>query len=204
MANLKPQTSNIKLFEIYLQELLIWNKKFNLTAIDDPQEIRTRHFEDSLSVLQAVDLQSQKVVDIGPGAGFPGIPLKIERPNIKLTLVEATRKKVEFLKHIVSVLNLSDVEVIWGRGEDISKKAVHHMKYDVALARAVAKLPELIGYCVPFLKVGGIFVAQKQDAVEQEIELSAEYFKKYSCRLKEIKKINSAGIKRSLLAIEKI
>ena len=111
-----------KLFNLYLQELIEWNKKFNLTAVTDPAEIRVRHFEDSLSVLEAIDLSDQRVVDIGPGAGFPGLPLKIVRPGIKLTLVEATRKKIEFLRHLVEVLNLADVEIIWGRAEEVQKK----------------------------------------------------------------------------------
>ena len=196
-------SNECKLFEIYLKELLEWNKKINLTAVTGPEEIKIRHFEDSLSILQAVDLDKQKVVDIGPGAGFPGIPLKIACPNIKLTLVEATRKKVEFLKHIVSVLGLSDVEVVWGRAEEIQKDKAFASQFDVVLARAVAKLPELIKYCLPFLKRGGIFIAQKQDDVEAEIEASRNVLKKYSGILREVKKVKIGDATRSLVVVER-
>ncbi|MFA4904911.1 MAG: 16S rRNA (guanine(527)-N(7))-methyltransferase RsmG [Candidatus Margulisiibacteriota bacterium] len=182
-----------KLFNLYLNELLKWNRKFNLTAITDPEEIKVRHFEDSLSVLQAVELTDQKVVDIGAGAGFPGIPLKIARPNIKLTLIEATRKKVEFLKHLIAALELKDAEAVWGRAEDLPQ---YFGKFDVAVARAVAKLPILIKYCLPYLKPGGVFIAQKQDQVEEEaVALKVKY---------RIVKVMVGGVKRSLVVIGKL
>ncbi|OGB89500.1 16S rRNA (guanine(527)-N(7))-methyltransferase RsmG [candidate division WOR-1 bacterium RIFCSPHIGHO2_01_FULL_53_15] len=182
-----------KLFNLYLQELIEWNKKFNLTAVTDPAEIRVRHFEDSLSVLEAIDLSDQRVVDIGPGAGFPGLPLKIVRPGIKLTLVEATRKKIEFLRHLVEVLNLADVEIIWGRAEEVQKDKRYAGQFDVALARAVAKLPILVKYALPFLKPGGLFVAQKQAEVRSELGgLPAE-----------VKTVKVGGALRSLVVIRK-
>ena len=110
-----------KLFNLYLQELLEWNKKFNLTAITDPDEIRRKHFEDSLLLLQTVQLTNESVVDVGAGAGFPGIPLKITCPGIKLTLLEATKKKVDFLKHLIQVLDLTDTEAVWARAEDFAR-----------------------------------------------------------------------------------
>ena len=203
-ANDKHQMTNDKLFEVYLNELLEWNKKFNLTAIKDPEQIKVRHFEDSLSILQAVELKNQKVIDIGTGAGFPGIPLKIIKPGIKLTLIDATRKKTEFLRHIVEILKLSDVEIVWGRAEEVSKKHEYFEKYDVVLARAVAKLDELIPYCAPFLKSGGIFIAQKQDDVADEIKNAKNALKKYSCRILDIKKVAVGDATRSLVIIQKI
>ena len=190
-----------KLFNLYLTELLEWNKKFNLTAVTDPEEIRVRHFEDSLSVLQAIDLVEEKVVDIGAGAGFPGIPLKIVRPRIKLTLIEATRKKVEFLKHLITVLALTEVEVVWGRAEELKE---YHGKYEVAVSRAVAKLPLLVKYGLPFLKAKGIFIAMKQDAVEEEIEDARKNLSQYKGKIKEIKKVKVGDLVRSLVIIEKI
>src|SRR3989339_829172 len=169
MSNVQFPMSNEGMFDIYLQELIEWNKKFNLTAVKTPDEIRSRHFEDSLSVLEAVDLQDQVVADIGPGAGFPSLPLKIVRPGISLTLIEATRKKAEFLKHIVSKLNLQNVEVVWGRAEQVSKDPRYSNVFDVVLARAVAKLPVLIGYAFPLLDQRGVLIAQKQDDVSDEI-----------------------------------
>lgn len=182
-----------KLFNLYLKELLEWNEKFNLTSVTDPEEIKVRHFEDSLSILQAIELVDQKVVDIGAGAGFPGIPLKIVCPHIQLTLIEATRKKVEFLKHLISVLDLKDTEAVWGRAEELTQ---YFGKFDVAVARAVAKLPKLVKYCLPYLRPGGILVAQKQDQVEAEAAAL-----KVKCR---IIKVTVGGIKRSLVVIDKL
>jgi len=177
-----------KLFSIYLTELLDWNKKFNLTSITNPEEIKVKHFEDSLSILQAIDLQKEKVLDIGTGAGFPGIPLKIARPEIKLTLIESTKKKTEFLKHIVNILDLKDVEVIWGRAGEVKLG-----KFDVVVARAVAKLTKLAPIAINYLKPGGLLIAQKGPEVED-----------YNGDIKEIKKIElSNGHKRSLVIIEK-
>lgn len=182
-----------KLFNLYLKELLEWNQKFNLTAITDPEEMKVRHFEDSLSILQAIELSDQKVVDIGAGAGFPGIPLKIVRPQIKLTLIEATRKKVDFLRHLIAVLDLKDTEAVWGRAEELTN---YFGNFDVAVARAVAKLPTLVKYCLPYLKPGGVLVAQKQDQVEEE---AAALKVKY-----RILKVTVGGVKRSLVVIDKL
>jgi len=177
-----------KLFNLYLKELMEWNKKFNLTSITDPQEIKVKHFEDSLSLLKIIELKNQSIVDIGTGAGFPGIPLKIACPNIKLTLLEATRKKTEFLKHLVKVLNLKDVEIIWGRAEEKARPI-----YDIAVARAVAKMPVLVKYCLPFVKPGGLFVAYKQDQVEDEARSVQA----------TIKKVKVGDLTRSLVIVEK-
>jgi 16S rRNA (guanine527-N7)-methyltransferase len=191
-------------FKIYLKELLEWNKKFNLTAITDPEEIRTKHFEDSLALLQVIDLTSQSVIDVGAGAGFPGIPIKIVRPEIKLTLLEATRKKVEFLKHIVSALALKDVEIIWGRAEDIAKEK--RESFDIAVSRAVAKLNVLCEYCLPFVKVGGTFASYKEEKVEEEIEEAKEAVEILGGKFIEAKKIRlpDSAIVRTMVIIEKI
>jgi 16S rRNA (guanine527-N7)-methyltransferase len=191
-------------FDLYQRELIEWNKKFNLTSVTDPKEIKTRHFDDSLSVLEAIDLQTQSVVDIGAGAGFPGIPLKIVRPGIKLTLIEATRKKVEFLDQMIKILDLKGAEAVWGRAETLSKQAEYKGKYDIAVARAVAKLPELIEYCLPFLKPGGRFIAMKQEKPEDEVKAAGKALKKYGGVVKETKKVSVGGINRKLLVIEKI
>lgn len=191
------------MFDLYLKELLEWNRKFNLTSIIDPEEIRIKHFEDSLSLLQAIPLKEQSVIDVGTGAGFPGIPLKIVCPEIKLTLLEATKKKVDFLKHIVAVLNLQDVEVVWGRAEEIVKNK--RETFDIALSRAVAKLNVLCEYCLPFVKIGGFFIAYKEEKVEDEVEESKKATALLGGKLKEIKKVRlpNSDIIRSLVIIEK-
>ncbi|MCX5751521.1 MAG: 16S rRNA (guanine(527)-N(7))-methyltransferase RsmG [Candidatus Saganbacteria bacterium] len=187
-------------FNLYKDALIEWNEKFNLTAITDPKEIETKHFEDSLSILQAIELTNQSVADIGTGAGFPGIPLKIASPNIKLTLIEATKKKTEFLKHIVNLLGLKDVEIIWGRAETLKNR-----QFDVVLARAVAKLPKLVEYCLPLVKSKGVFVAMKSQHIEEEIKEAGTILKKLGGKVKEIKRIilPSSGIARTLVIIEK-
>lgn len=191
-----------KLYAIYVSTLLEWNQKFNLTSITDPAEIKVKHFEDSLTILDAVDLKDQKVIDIGSGAGFPGIPLKIERPAIKLTLVEATRKKTEFLKHIINKLGaidpqLSTIEVVWDRAEKLNRDPSYAGKFDVALARAVAKLDKLIDYALPFLKPGGIFIASKGPDIEKEIVTA-------KVKIKEVKKLKlSNGDERNLLVVQR-
>jgi len=195
-------TNEEKLFEVYLHELIEWNNKFNLTSVTDPEEITLRHFEDSLSVLQAIDLKDESVADVGAGAGFPGIPLKIVRPGIRLTLIEATRKKVDFLKHLIKKLGL-DVEVVWGRAEELAKDAKYKGKFDVVVSRAVAKLPDLAGYCIPLLKKGGVFAAMKQDDVVKELEQAKEKLDGLSAKVKAVKKATVGGIVRSIVLIEK-
>lgn len=192
------------MFDLYLKELLAWNKKFNLTAITDPEEIRIKHFEDSLSILQTIQLTDQTIIDVGAGAGFPGIPLKILCPKIRLTLLEATKKKVEFLKHIVSTLNLQDVKIIWGRAEEIAKDK--RESFDIAVSRAVAKLNVLCEYSLPFVKLGGIFAAYKEEKIKEEIEGAKSAIETLGGKLKQIKKVKlpDSDIVRSLVIIEKI
>lgn len=192
------------MFEEYLKALLEWNKKFNLTSITDPEEIRLKHFEDSLSIIQTIELTDQSIIDIGAGAGFPGIPLKIKCAQIQLTLVEATRKKIEFLRHIVNKLDLKNVEIVWGRAEEVAKEK--REQYDIAVSRAVAKLNVLSELCLPFVKVGGIFIAYKEKKIEDEVKASENAIKILGGKLKEIKKVTlpNSDIIRSLVIIEKI
>ena len=185
-------------FEIYLKELIEWNKKFNLTSITDPGAIRLKHFTDSLLLLQVLELTGQSVVDVGTGAGFPGVPLKLTCPEIKLTLIEATRKKVEFLNHLIKTLGLTEATAVWGRAEDYA--AAHRESFDLALARAVAELNVLAEYCLPLVRVGGVFVAYKQVEVEAEALAAGAALKRLGGRLREIRKFPQ----RSLVVIDKV
>jgi len=193
-----------KLFEIYSQELQKWNNKFNLTAITDPAEIKLKHFQDSLALLSVLPLTNESIVDVGAGAGFPGIPLKIACPNIKLTLIEATGKKCEFLNHLISALGLKDVIVINARAEEAIKEK--RETYDLAVSRAVAELRVLCEYCLPFVKVGGLFVAYKEEKVEAEVSAAKKALAELGGQLKEIKKVNlpDSAIVRSLVVIAKV
>lgn len=162
----------IALLETYRDELLLWNRGANLTAITDPVEIEIRHFLDSLSVLKALDARDipsdLALLDVGTGAGFPGIPLKVILGDARLVLLEATGKKTAFLSHVVSLLGLSDTTVIHGRAEVLARDAAHRERYDVVVARAVAPLATLAELCLPFVAVGGQFVALKKGTITSE------------------------------------
>lgn len=162
-------------FGWYRSELISWNERFNLTAITEPAGIDVRHFVDSLTCLQAINaLKVDKVIDVGTGAGFPGLPLKIACPHIRLTLVEATRKKVEFCQHVVETLGLESVSVVHGRAERLGHDPEHRGAYTLSLARAVAPLPVLVEYLLPFTKVGGWALAQKGDTAHEEAQNASE------------------------------
>jgi len=150
-------------------ELVAWNRRVNLTAITEPEAIEIRHFLDSISVLRAVKPRPGcRVIDVGTGAGFPGLPLRIVQPQIALTLVEATGKKIEYLQHVLDRLAIRDVRLVHGRAEEIGQQPEHREQYDVALARAVARLPVLVEYLLPLLRVGGRMVALKGESAAQE------------------------------------
>jgi 16S rRNA (guanine527-N7)-methyltransferase len=148
--------------ERYLQLLLQTNAHTNLTAIRDPEEIRVRHFEDSLRLLEGADFSSKRVIDIGSGAGFPGLVLKIAEPTIKLTLLDAAGKKVRFLQSVCDDLGLSDVSCVHARAEELARDPAHRERYDIVTARGVAALPALCEICLPFVRTGGIFLSMKR------------------------------------------
>jgi 16S rRNA (guanine527-N7)-methyltransferase len=162
---------HIEAFAWYSAELREWNNRFNLTAITDPEGIEVRHFLDSLTCLLAVGAFSgEKVIDLGTGAGFPGLPLKILCPNLHLTLVEATKKKADFCSHIVAGLKLENVSVVHARAEELGQDPGYRQSHDVAVARAVAPLPVLIEYLLPLLRVGGYAIAQKGETAHSEAQ----------------------------------
>jgi len=186
-----------KLFNLYLQELVAWNEKFNLTAITDPDEIRRKHFEDSLLLLQVIKLTNEAVIDVGAGAGFPGLPLKIACPDIRLTLLDATRKKVAFMDHIIKTLGLKNAVAVWTRAEKYA--ADHREEFDIAVSRATAKLNTLCEYCLPLLKVGGKMVAYKGEKIEEELKAAGPALRTFGGELKEVRRFPM----RSLVIIEK-
>jgi 16S rRNA (guanine527-N7)-methyltransferase len=169
LFGIELQARQQRAFSLMAAELLAWNEQVNLTAITDPDQIEIRHFLDSISVVRAVKFRpEQRVIDVGSGAGFPGLPLRILHPQIALTCLEATGKKIDYIRHVANLLEMPDVVAVHGRAEEIGQEAAHRESYDVALARAVARLPVLAEYLLPLLKIGGRMVAMKGESAAQE------------------------------------
>jgi 16S rRNA (guanine527-N7)-methyltransferase len=197
----------IAAFERYEQELLEWNERFNLTAIRDSEGIRTKHFLDSLSCLLVLkDPQPTRLVDIGTGAGFPGIPLKLMLPNLKLTLVESVGKKADFCRHMLQVLNLEGVEVLQARAEELGIQRSYRERYDWVVARAVAGMPTLAEYLLPLARVGGAILAQKGESGPAEVQTAEHAFQLLGGRVRKLQKVNLPGIveDRYLIVVVKI
>lgn len=187
-------------FENYYKILIEYNNKFNLTAITEKEEVIIKHFVDSL--LNVDKVVGKMFIDIGSGGGFPSIPLKIYKKDIMLTMVEATGKKCEFLKTVVDKLELKNCFVINERAEILAKNSEYREKYDICTARAVARLNTLCEYCMPFVKVGGKFVAYKGDASE-EIKESENAIKTLGGKLISVDEFDLMGAKRQIIIIQK-
>ncbi len=176
----------IERLNAYGNMLVEWNEKMNLTAITEPEEVLYKHFLDCLLFFKNVDVkQNAKVIDVGTGAGFPGLVLKIARPDIQLTLMDGLNKRLTFLNAVLEELNLQ-AQTVHMRAEDGGKNAVYREKYDIACARAVANLPVLCEYCIPFVKVGGQFVAMKGSSAQEELDAATNAFKILGCQKPKI------------------
>lgn len=162
--------NQIMQFLTYYEMLIDWNEKMNLTAITEYEEVMKKHFVDSLTLVQAYDLSGDvSVIDIGTGAGFPGFPLKIAFPNLKVTLLDSLNKRITFLNAVIDRLGLTGIEAIHGRAEDFAKPAALREKYDLCVSRAVANLTTLSEYCIPFVKKGGKFISYKSEKIAEEM-----------------------------------
>jgi 16S rRNA (guanine527-N7)-methyltransferase len=192
---------------LYERELLDWNARFNLTAIRDPEEVHIKHFLDSLTCLIAMrDAPLGRLVDVGTGAGFPGIPLKIMLPKTQLTLVESVGKKATFCRHVVKTLDLQGVEVIQQRAEVLGQDPAHREKYDWAVARAVAILPVLAEYLLPLVRVGGNMLAMKGESGPAEAHSAEHAMKVLGGHLHQLMPVNLPGVaeERYLIVIDKV
>ncbi len=156
-------------FERYYQILLEWNERINLTRIVEPSEVAVKHFLDSLSVYPLLPPRARQLIDVGSGAGFPGLPLKLACPDLQVTLLESTGKKTAFLRHVITELGLTGIEVITLRAEEAGQQADQRQRYDVAVARAVSPLVVLAEYLLPLVKVGGVMIAQKGQPPTEEL-----------------------------------
>ncbi len=163
----------IKQFEDYYRILIEWNHVMNLTAITEYEEVVEKHFIDSLSIINAMDFSEIfNIIDIGTGAGFPGIPLKIAFPDINITLLDSLNKRVKFLNEVIEQLGLNNINAIHGRAEDYAKQKEYREQYDLCVSRAVANLSTLSEYCLPYVKINGLFIPYKSGDIDVELEKS--------------------------------
>jgi 16S rRNA (guanine527-N7)-methyltransferase len=208
LFNVQLTQRQVGMFAVYEQQLLEWNSRFNLTAIRDVEGIRAKHFLDSLSCTLAWKDQHppRRLVDVGTGAGFPGLALKILYPGMKLTLVESVGKKANFCRHMVEMLGLEGVEVLTSRAEDIGRLSGHREKYDWAVARAVASLPVLSEYLLPLVQVGGVMLAQKGESGPAEAHTAERSLKILGGNLRQLFHVTLPGVveERYLVIVDKI
>jgi 16S rRNA (guanine527-N7)-methyltransferase len=218
-------SEHLRAFEAYCQELDLWNRKFNLTTVTHCEDVQIKHFLDSLTCLLALPAPGRSTsdplpdvvplssrdeallcIDVGSGAGFPGLPVKILRPALHMTLLESVRKKVGFLRHMVDHLALTRVEPVWARAEDAGQDPHHRERYDVVLARAVADLTVLAEFCLPLCRKGGCWIAQKGAEIETELGQAQPAIELLGGRIREVKSLQLPGMRelRSLVVIDKV
>ncbi|MBM6949155.1 16S rRNA (guanine(527)-N(7))-methyltransferase RsmG [Mordavella massiliensis] len=194
-------------FDRYFELLVEWNKVMNLTGITDYDEVNEKHFLDSLAVVRVLDLSgTDRVIDIGTGAGFPGIPLKIVFPHLHVTLLDSLNKRIRFLGHVAEELQLADVELLHGRAEDFAKKKEYRETYDLCVSRAVANLATLSEYCLPYVKENGYFIPYKSGEIEEELDASKKAVSLLGGKIETVEKFTLPGtdIGRSLVKIRKV
>lgn len=191
----------------YYEILVEWNSFMNLTGITEYEEVIQKHFVDSLALCKAINVnEAESLIDIGTGAGFPGIPLKIAYPHLQVTLLDSLQKRIKFLNEVVSQLGLNGVETIHGRAEDFAKPSMKRESYDLCVSRAVANLASLSEYCLPYVKVGGYFIPYKSGKIEEEMESSKKAVFLLGGKIEEEVKfmLPESDISRSLIKIKKI
>ena len=194
-------------FSKYFETLVEWNEKINLTAITDPQEVAIKHMIDSLSCYdEEIFKNGSTIIDVGTGAGFPGLPLKIFRPDLKLTLFDSLNKRILFLKAVAEELKISNIEFVHSRAEDGGKNRKYREKYDIAVSRAVARLNVLCEWCLPFVRVGGFFIALKGSRYSEEVNDATGALRHLGGEIAKIEKIKLPGLDdvRAVVYIKKI
>lgn len=205
--NINIEEEDIDSFEIYKEMLKEWNQKINITSITDDEEIDIKHFLDSMTPLLTNLFNGKKrLIDIGTGGGFPGLPLKIINKDLNVTLLDSLNKRIIFLNEVINKLELKDIEAIHGRAEELSIKPLYREKFDIAISRAVASLNTLSEYCMPFVKVGGHFISMKGPEIDEELESSNNAIKVLGGKIVDTQLINipESDIVHSLIIIEKI
>ena len=193
-------------FDRYYEMLVEWNNVMNLTGITDYDEVNLKHFTDSLTLVRNIDMNKiDAVIDIGTGAGFPGLPIKIAFPHIHVVLLDSLNKRIKFLNAVIEELDLADVETLHGRAEDYAKRKEYREQFDLCVSRAVANLSTLSEYCLPYIQVGGIFVPYKSGEIDDEVEQSKKAVRILGGNIKDVMKFELPGtdIHRSFVLIHK-
>lgn len=192
-------------FEKYKDSLLVWNEKINLTAITEEDDIILKHFIDSMTILKHID-ENSSIVDVGTGAGFPGIPIKIANPSINVTLVDSLNKRLIFLEEVIKNLNLEKIKTVHSRAEEFGQNEIYREKFDIATSRAVANLSVLVEYLLPLVKVGGKCICMKGSDIQDELQNSKEAIKTLGGQIEKVEEFTlpESDIKRNIIVIKKI
>ena len=202
--NINLTEEQVDKFLLYKNLLQEWNNKINLTAITEDNDIVIKHFIDSLTVMKYIN-SNDSIIDVGTGAGFPGMVIKIARKDTKITLLDSLNKRLNFLNEVINNCNLNNIKTIHGRAEDFGNNELYREKYDISIARAVANLATLTEFCLPFVKVGGKFIAMKGNSIE-EIEEAKKAIETLGGKIEKIDKIvlPETDIERNIIIIKKI
>lgn len=202
-VNVEPEA--LEQFQIYCDMLLNWNQKVNLTAIRRPEEVALKHFVDSAALVSVCEIPKQgRLIDVGTGAGFPGVPVQIVRPDIRLTLLDSLNKRLLFLEELLKALHL-DAQLLHLRAEEGGRQEALREQFDVATSRAVASLNLLAEYCLPYVKVGGVFASMKGPEVEEELAQAKQAISLLGGKIREVKTFTLPdGSGRSVVLIEKV
>lgn len=203
--NIEINDEQASKFYKYMNELIEWNEKINLTAITEPNDVITKHFVDSITIEKYVD-NGAKIIDVGTGAGFPGIPLSIIRDDLKITLMDSLNKRIRFLDEVIEENSLLNVNTVHSRAEELGRNADFRGKYDVATSRAVASLNVLLEYLVPFVKVGGYCICMKGSNIDDEIKEAKKALEVLKCKVEKIESFELPGSDygRNIIIIKKI